>query len=106
MAIQFSPELRECVLAGDITMTVRLWSRNQARVGGQYRVGDGLIEIDAIEELPFAAIDATDVRLAGEPDRETLRQRAAHAGPIFEETVVRRIEFHVVHPTSPCLPLR
>ena len=38
-------------------MTVRLWSRNQVRVGGRYPVGGGLIEIDSIEELPFAAID-------------------------------------------------
>lgn len=67
MAIQFSPELRERVLAGEITVTIRLWSRNQAREGGQYRVGDGLIEIDAIEELPFAAIDEKDVLLAGSP---------------------------------------
>ncbi len=99
MAIQFSPELRERVLAGEITVTVRLWSRNQAREGGRYPVGDGLIEIDAIEVLPFAAIDHRDVRLAGETDREALRQRAAHAGPITEDTIVRRIEFHVVEPT-------
>lgn len=98
MAIQFSPELRVRVLAGEITVTVRLWSRNQAREGGHYRVGDGLIEIDAIEELPFAAIDERDVRLAGETDRESLRQRAAHAGPITEDTIVRRFEFHVVQP--------
>jgi hypothetical protein len=36
------------------------------------------------------------VRQAGKPDRETLRRRAAHAGPIEEGTLVYRIEFHVV----------
>jgi hypothetical protein len=35
---------------------------------------------------------------AGEPDRETLRQRAAHAGPIDEDTLVYRIEFHALVP--------
>jgi hypothetical protein len=95
MPIQFSPELRERVLSGEITVTVRLWSRNRVREGGRYRVGDGVIEIDAIEELPFAAID-DDVTLAGEKDRESLQQRAAHAGPIDDDTIVRRIEFHVV----------
>ena len=59
----------------------------------------GLIEIDSIEELPFAAIDDLDVRRAGETDRETLRQRAAHSGPISEDTIVRRLEFHAVDPT-------
>jgi hypothetical protein len=39
-----------------------------------------------------------DVRRAGEPDRETLRRRAAHAGPIDDDTLVYRIEFHAVNP--------
>ena len=36
------------------------------------------------------------MRRAGEPDRETLRKRAAHAGPIDENTLVYRIELHAV----------
>ena len=66
--------------------------------GGRYRVGLGEIEVDAIELVPFAAITKSDVRRAGERDRETLRQRAAHAGPIHEDTLVYRIEFHPVLP--------
>ncbi|HKO26590.1 MAG TPA: hypothetical protein VJU80_03965, partial [Solirubrobacteraceae bacterium] len=62
--------------------------------GGRYRVGLGEIEVDAIELIPFSAITDADVRRAGEPDRETLRRRAAHAGPIDEDTLVYRIEFH------------
>ncbi|MGB0091010.1 MAG: hypothetical protein WBP81_00495 [Solirubrobacteraceae bacterium] len=46
------------------------------------------IEVDAIELVPFAAVTGEDVRRASEPDRETLRQRAAHAGPIDEDTLV------------------
>jgi hypothetical protein len=37
-------------------------------------------------------------RTSDEPDRETLRQLAAHAGPIDEDTLVYRIEFHAVSP--------
>ena len=66
--------------------------------GGRYRVGPGLIEVDAIELVPFSAITGADVRRAGEPDRETLRARAAHAGPIDEETLVYRSELHAVRP--------
>ncbi len=66
------------------------------QAGHRYRVGPGEIKIDAIELVPFAAITRTDVRRAGEPDRETLRRRAAHAGPIDEDTLVYRIEFHAV----------
>jgi hypothetical protein len=94
--MEFSPELRNDVLAGDITLTVRLWTRPRVKPGGRYRVGLGEIEVDSIELVPFAAITRRDVRLAGEPDRETLRRRAAHAGPIDEDTLVYRIEFHAV----------
>ena len=96
--MQFSRELRNDVLAGDITLSVRLWSRPRVREGGRYRVGLGEIEVDVIELVPFAAIGGEDVRRAGEPDRESLRQRAAHAGPIHEDTLVYRIEFHAVTP--------
>ena len=96
--VEFSRELRNDVLAGDITLSVRLWKRPRVKQGGRYRVGLGEIEIDAIELVPFAAITAQDVRRAGEPDRETLRQRAAHAGPIDEDTLVYRVEFHTISP--------
>jgi hypothetical protein len=94
--MQFSRELRERVAAGRITVSFRLWSRAQVAVGGRYVVGGARIEIDSIELMPFGAITAEDVRQAGEADRESLRERAAHAGPIFDDTVVYRIEFHVV----------
>jgi hypothetical protein len=94
--MQFSRELRSDVLAGEITLSVRLWQRPQVKQGGRYRVGLGEIEIDAIELVPFSTITEADVRRAGEPDRETLRERAAHAGPIHEDTLVYRIEFHTV----------
>jgi hypothetical protein len=46
--------------------------------------------------VPFSSLTRADVRRSGEKDRETLRQRAAHAGPIGDDTLVYRIEFHVV----------
>jgi hypothetical protein len=96
--MEFSPELRNDVLAGDITLSVRLWKRPRVKQGGRYRVGPGEIEIDAIELVPFSAVTGEDVQRAGEPDRETLRRRAAHAGPIDEDTLIYLIEFHAVAP--------
>ena|ERR1700722_1105986 len=93
--MDFSPELRDAVIAGEITVSVRLWRRARVRVGGRYAVGPAVIEVESIELLPFAAITAADVRRSGEPDRETLRERAAHAGPIDDETLVYRIEFRL-----------
>jgi len=60
------------------------------------RVGPAEIEVDSVDLMPFAAITPEDVRRSGEPDLETLRQRAAHAGPITDATLVYRVEFHLV----------
>jgi hypothetical protein len=94
--VEFSKELRDDVISGAITVSFRLWSRPKVKTGGRYRVGGGQIEVDSVELLPFAAITAADVRRTGEPDLETLRRRAAHAGPIGDDTLLYRVEFHVV----------
>ena len=94
--MQFSKELRDDVAAGDITVTFRLWRRPQVKVGGIYRVGRAQIAVDRIEQVPFARVTNADVRRAGEHDRESLRARAAHAGPIADDTLLYRIAFHVV----------
>lgn len=96
MAVEFSKELRDDIAAGDITITFRFWGRPHAKVGGRYRVGLAEIEVDSMELVPFAGISDAEVRRAGEPDRETLRARAAHAGPIADDSLLYRIAFHVV----------
>ena len=55
-----------------------------------------MIEIDDIDLLPFSSITEEDLGRTGEADLETLRRRAAHAGPIHDDTLVYRVEFHVV----------
>ena len=94
----FSQELRDDVLAGEITVSFRLWKRPKVKAGGRYPVGPGagLIEVDSVELIPFAGITDADVRRAGEPDRETLRRRAAHAGPVNDDSILYRVEFHPV----------
>jgi hypothetical protein len=94
--MEFSRELRDEVIAGGITVSFRLWRRPQVRAGGRYRVGPAQIEVDSVELVPFAVITPDDIRRSGEADRESLRQRAAHAGPIADDTLVYRIEFHLV----------
>jgi hypothetical protein len=94
--VQFSRDLRDGVASGKITVSFRLWQRPQVKVGSRYSVGPVQIEIDSIELMPFHAVSADDVRHSGERDRESLRERAAHAGPIAEDTLVYRVDFHVV----------
>jgi hypothetical protein len=94
--VEFSKELRDAVIAGDISVSVRLWQRPQCRVGGRYQVGPAVLEVDSMELVPFASITQADVRRSGEESLEALRARAAHAGPIGDETLVYRIEFHIL----------
>jgi len=94
--VQFSPDLRDGVADGTITVSYRLWSRPKVKVGGVYRSGAVSIEVDDLELVPFSSITDDDLARTGEPDVEALRRRAAHAGPVHDDTVVYRVEFHVV----------
>ena len=93
--MQFSADLRDRVADGSITVSYRLWSRPKVKVGGLYRSGSLIIEVDEIELVPFSSINDEDLARTGEPDLEALRRRAAHAGPIQNDTFLYRVEFHV-----------
>ena len=99
--MEFSQDLRAGVLCGEITVSFRLWRRAKVKSGGRYRVGGGQIEVDSVERVPFFSIDDSDLQRSGESDLASLRERAAHAGPIRDDTVLYRIEFHVVDVTPP-----
>jgi hypothetical protein len=94
--VQFSRDLHDGVASGKITVSFRLWQRPQVKPAGRYSVGSVQIEVDSIELMPFRAVTEDDIRDSGEKDRESLRERAAHAGPIADDTLVYRVEFHVV----------
>ena len=93
--MQFSKELRDAVIAGDITVSFRLWRRPKVKVGGWYPVGPAVLEVDSIELVPFSSITTADLRRSGEASIGALRARAAHAGPIDDDTLLYRIEFHI-----------
>lgn len=76
-------------------MSFRLWRNPRVKVGGRYKIGPAVIEVDSVELMPFSGITVEDVERSGEPDLETLRRRTAHAGPVGDDTVLYRIEFHL-----------
>jgi hypothetical protein len=98
--VQFSPDLRDEVAAGQVTVSIRLWTRPKVRAGGRYKVAGATIEVMSVELIPFGTVSEEDVARSGERDREALRSRAAHAGPIHDDTPVYRVEFRVVDPAS------
>jgi len=52
----FTKRLRERVRLGEITCSVRIWTRPHVRVGARYRMDAGEIEIDSIEPIGFPDI--------------------------------------------------
>lgn len=93
--MQFSNELRDRVAEGSITLSYRLWTRPKVKVGGTYRSHAVWIHVDEIELVPFSAINEHDLARTGEVNLEELRTRTAHAGPVSDDTLLYRIEFHV-----------
>lgn len=68
----FPNSLHAGLRSGDITLTVRRWTRPQAKVGGRYRTSAGLIAVDAIEQVAAAAITDADAVRCGPVDRAAL----------------------------------
>jgi hypothetical protein len=47
----FTKRLREGVRRGEITCSVRIWTRPRVRVGGRYAMEGGAIVVDSIEPI-------------------------------------------------------
>jgi len=65
--MMFSRDLRERVAGGEVTVSIRLWSRPQVKEGCRYRTAGVVIEIDSIELLPFSAVTDDDAAHQARP---------------------------------------
>lgn len=61
----FTKRLREGVRNGEITCSVRIWTRPHVKVGARYRMEEGLIEIDSIEPIGLPDITPDLARESG-----------------------------------------
>ena len=52
----FTNRLREGVRSGAITCSVRIWTSPKVKVGHRYRMEEGEIEIDSIEQISLQDI--------------------------------------------------
>jgi hypothetical protein len=90
----FAKRLREGVLRGEITCSVRIWMRPHVKVGGRYRVGEGKIEIDSIEQIGFPDITPELARESGFLGVLDLLKIAKHG----RGENIYLIRFHYVRP--------
>jgi hypothetical protein len=61
----FTKRLREGVRRGEITCSVRIWTRAHVKVGARYQMEDGQIEIDSIEPIGLPDITPQLARESG-----------------------------------------
>jgi hypothetical protein len=61
----FAKRLREGVVQGKITCSVRIWTSPHVKEGKRYRVGEGEIEIDSVTLIGFADITPELARESG-----------------------------------------
>jgi hypothetical protein len=61
----FTKRLRDRIVRGEITCTVRIWTRPHVVKGKRYRMGDGEIEVDSITPIGLPDITPQLARESG-----------------------------------------
>jgi len=61
----FTKRLREGVVRGEITSSIRIWTSPHVKVGNRYSMGEGKIEIESITQIGFPDITPELARASG-----------------------------------------
>lgn len=93
----FTKRLRDGVVSGRITCTVRIWKWPHVTLHGRYKLGSGYVEVDAIKQI--APTDITDElgRRCGFKGAQDLLKVAKHG----RGECVYLIDFHYVEGKRP-----
>jgi hypothetical protein len=92
----FAKRLREGVRRGEITCSVRIWTRAHVRVGARYRMGEGEIQVDSIQPIGFPDITPELARESGFLGVLDLLKVAKHG----RGENIYLIRFHYVRPRA------
>src|SRR5258707_7675420 len=90
----FTKRLRDGVRRGEITCSVRIWTRPHIKVGNRYRMEEGEIEVDSIEPIGFPDITPALARESGFLGVVDLLKVAKHG----RGENIYLIRFHYVRP--------
>jgi hypothetical protein len=61
----FTKRLRDPVMRGEVTCSVRIWQSPRVRVGGRYPLGPGAIHVTALRQISLADITPELARRSG-----------------------------------------
>ena len=90
----FTKRLRDGVRRGEITCSVRIWTRPHVKAGNRYRMEDGEIEVDSIEQIAFQEITPQLARESGFLGLIDLLKVAKHG----KGSNIYLVRFHYVPP--------
>jgi len=90
----FTKRLREGVRRGEITCSVRIWTRPHVTVGKRYRMDEGAIEVDSIRPIGLPDITPQLARESGFLGIVDLLKVAKHG----KGDNIYLIRFHYVRP--------
>lgn len=74
----FTKKLREPIMRGEITCSVRIWQSPRVKVGGRYRLGAGAVEVTTLREIELADITPQLARHSGFEGVVDLLKTAKH----------------------------
>ena len=92
----FTKRLREGVIRGEITCSIRIWTSPHVKAGNRYRMGDGEIEIESITPIGFPDITPALARESGFTGVLDLLKVAKHG----KGDNIYLIRFHYLPPRS------
>jgi len=92
----FAKRLRDGVIRGETTCSVRIWTRPHVTEGRRYRMGDGEIEIESVTPIGFYDITPELARESGFLGALDLLKVAKHG----KGDKIYLIRFHYVRPRS------
>jgi hypothetical protein len=90
----FTKRLRERVRRGEITCSIRIWTRPHVKVGSRYPMEEGQIEVDSIEPMGLLEITPELARESGFLGLIDLLKVAKHG----KGDNVYLVRFHYVPP--------
>src|ERR1700684_3034295 len=88
----FMRRLREPVMRGEVTCSVRIWQSPHVKVGGHYQLGEGFIEVTSVRRITLADITPELARSSGFAGVVDLLKVAKH-GP-GENVYLIDFEYH------------
>ncbi|HEX2593150.1 MAG TPA: hypothetical protein VHL34_16740 [Rhizomicrobium sp.] len=78
MALSFTKRLREPIMRGEITCSVRIWHSQRVKVGGRAPLGDGEVVITGVREITKKDITTKLAKRGGFDSVEDLMAIAQH----------------------------